>query len=436
MLDLLHKNLKAKAVSEKSGVPLTLTRSGSAAKLEAIHQNIVQMLRDNGLIGKPEDEEKVHDDDDDNESCDVLKEIDTGVRTLSQQRFYYDQTKAKDKAYVLLQEIEKLENDHEKDKKIAEAQQKSLDPAVSMKYIEKQFELVKALPVEELQEEIEELIAEICPGTPIRRSSEGNDHSSNGLNETLDSLIDRLVKALPVEELQEEIEELIAEICPGTPIRRYLIVAMVMFFEEGAEIGVGDMKQHIWATENKRFTISVVRRRFWRRRKPKTAKKKAQKSSSAGSEHKQKTIEIVEDRQGHGTHPYVSMGAPIFSRRGSCRECGEKIKELKDFEKQIKANKKLITKYIVQVDDKVDLCLHIASNSHWTKWMLDLLHKNLKAKAVSEKSGVPLTLTRSGSAAKLEAIHQNIVQMLRDNGLIGKPEDEEKVHDDDDDNES
>ncbi|GFQ07859.1 hypothetical protein PHJA_002929900 [Phtheirospermum japonicum] len=215
MLDLLHKNLKAKAVSEKSGVPLTLTRSGSAAKLEAIHQNIVQMLRDNGLIGKPEDEEKVHDDDDDNESCDVLKEIDTG-------RFYYDQTKAKDKAYVLLQEIEKLENDHEKDKKIAEAQQKSLDPAVSMKYIEKQFELVKALPVEELQEEIEELIAEICPRDAHQKmyekarnyisntcyaiiskrkefwqgslplASEGNDHSSNGLNETLDSLIDRV----------------------------------------------------------------------------------------------------------------------------------------------------------------------------------------------------------------------------------------------------
>ncbi|GFP94755.1 hypothetical protein PHJA_001619900 [Phtheirospermum japonicum] len=208
-----EKQIKAKKdLITKSGVPLTLERSDSAAKLEVIDEKIDQMLRDNGFDWPnwrrtfPDDDN----DDDDDKSYDVLEEIDTGL-------YYYRQTKAKEKAYVLLQEIEKLEKEHEKDKKTAE------DPAVSsMKYIEKQVELVKALPVEELQEEVEELIAEICPRDVHLKmcrkardyisstcyamiskrkefwlgctslASKGNGHSSNGLKQTLDSLLDKL----------------------------------------------------------------------------------------------------------------------------------------------------------------------------------------------------------------------------------------------------
>ncbi|GFP94775.1 hypothetical protein PHJA_001621900 [Phtheirospermum japonicum] len=214
MLDLLHKSLKA--VSEKSEVPSALKKSHSAAKLGVIYQNMTQMLIDSNLIGKPE--EKVPDDDADaaaaDESYDVLGEIDSGF-------FYYKKTKAKDKAYVLLQEIEKLEKHHEMDKKTAEAQKKALDPSISRGYIEKQIELVKMFPVEELQLEAAELIAEICPrdvhlnmfgkarqyisntcAAMITKrkafcrgctspGSKGKEHSLNGLDQTLDWLIEK-----------------------------------------------------------------------------------------------------------------------------------------------------------------------------------------------------------------------------------------------------
>ncbi|KAL3653670.1 hypothetical protein CASFOL_003351 [Castilleja foliolosa] len=102
-----------------------------------------------------------------------------------------------------MKEIEKLENDHHMDKKMDKAHEMSIDPAISKKYIEKQIELVKKLPVDDLLHEVNEPIDDIrsrdfhvkmkkfwqgCPSL----ATEGSDHNSNGLNETLESLIDEV----------------------------------------------------------------------------------------------------------------------------------------------------------------------------------------------------------------------------------------------------
>ncbi|KAL6508286.1 hypothetical protein OROHE_021828 [Orobanche hederae] len=224
MLDLLHKNLKS--VSEKLGVSLTLKRTNSAAKLEDVDLGIVKLIsdsRDYGVVDDPKQETEVCDDQEQEmevsnfaDSDKIADEIDTGV-------FHYRNSKVKDKANGLLQEILEIETEHQKAKKSAEL----IDPFSSKKQIEKQIKLLKKLPVEELYLEVEELIAKISPIDNNRTMlvkaedyissivcamirarmefwrryqefpsliSKGNDkeHSLNGLNHTLDSLLNKL----------------------------------------------------------------------------------------------------------------------------------------------------------------------------------------------------------------------------------------------------
>ncbi|GFP94759.1 hypothetical protein PHJA_001620300 [Phtheirospermum japonicum] len=207
MLDLLHKNLKA--VSEKS---LTLKNIHSTSELKVTFLKIAQMVIDNKLLSKPDNFPGDGDgDDNDDDDGDVLDEIKTGFS-------HYKNTKAEGKAYDLLKGIENLEKDHEKAKETAEEQKKVLDPSISKTCIEKQIEM---FPVKELQLQAEEMIAEICPRDIHRKmfikareyiyttcyaiiieskefwrgctslESKDNEHSLNGLNQTLDSLINK-----------------------------------------------------------------------------------------------------------------------------------------------------------------------------------------------------------------------------------------------------
>ncbi|KAL6577379.1 hypothetical protein OROMI_011655 [Orobanche minor] len=73
--------------------------------------------------------------------------------------FHYRNSKVKDKANGLLQEILEIETKHQKPKKSDEL----LDHFSSRKQIEKQNKLLKKLSVEELYLEVEELIAKISP---------------------------------------------------------------------------------------------------------------------------------------------------------------------------------------------------------------------------------------------------------------------------------
>ncbi|KAL6518649.1 hypothetical protein OROGR_019151 [Orobanche gracilis] len=237
MLDLLHKNLKS--VSEKSGVSLTLKRTNSAAKLEDVDLGIVKLISDSDLIrdyGVVDDPEQETDSCDDPEqetkvshfadSDKIADEVDTVLFIKAQQGgsyrlsctrlrvFHYRNSKVKDKANGLLQEILEIETEHQKAKKSAEL----LDPFSSRKQIEKQIKLLKKLPVEELYLEVEELIAKISPidnnrkmvrkarnfVTSIvramirtrmefwRSKGNGKEHSLNGLNHTLDSLLNKV----------------------------------------------------------------------------------------------------------------------------------------------------------------------------------------------------------------------------------------------------
>ncbi|KAL3641795.1 hypothetical protein CASFOL_012610 [Castilleja foliolosa] len=198
---------KLKAVSEKAGVPWT--------ELEDIDQEITQMLINSGLLGEPEKDE--NDDSpivDDDESCDVLRNIEYGL-------FHYMKTKAKDKACAVLREMEMLEKEREMDMETAKAQNKSLGSAVSKNYIEKQIEVLMKLPVNELHDEMKEVIAKIRPrdhqqlfvearqsmydicSTIIGKKiefwqnspslpNERNEHVKNGLKETLELLLDEV----------------------------------------------------------------------------------------------------------------------------------------------------------------------------------------------------------------------------------------------------
>ncbi|KAL6509639.1 hypothetical protein OROGR_022949 [Orobanche gracilis] len=224
MLDLLHKNLKS--VSEKLGVSFTLKRSNSAAKLEDVDLGIVKLIsdgRDSGVVDDLEQETEVCDDPEQEtevshfaDSDKIADEIDTGV-------FHYRNSKIKDKANGLLQEILEIETEHQKAKKSAEL----LDPFYSKKQIKKQIKLLKKLPVEELYIEVEELIAKISPIGNNRKmllkaknyissivramiktrmefwrryqespslisKGNGKEHSLNGLNLTLDSLLNKV----------------------------------------------------------------------------------------------------------------------------------------------------------------------------------------------------------------------------------------------------
>ncbi|KAL6533360.1 hypothetical protein OROMI_027472 [Orobanche minor] len=117
MLDLLHKNLKS--VSEKLGVSLTLKRSNSAAKLEDVDLGIVKLISDSDLTrdyGVADASEACDDPEHETEvshfadSDKIADEIDTGV-------FHYRNSKVKDKANGLLQEILEIETEHQKAKK-------------------------------------------------------------------------------------------------------------------------------------------------------------------------------------------------------------------------------------------------------------------------------------------------------------------------------
>ncbi|KAL6533349.1 hypothetical protein OROMI_027461 [Orobanche minor] len=133
MLDLLHKNLKS--VSEKLGVSLTLKRTNSAAKLEDVDLGIVKLMsdsdliRDYGVVDDPEQEIEVsHFADKISDSDKIADEIDTlaiGAPIV----FHYRNSKVKDKANGLLQEILDIETEHQKAKK-------SADQFSSMKKIE------------------------------------------------------------------------------------------------------------------------------------------------------------------------------------------------------------------------------------------------------------------------------------------------------------
>ncbi|KAL3653671.1 hypothetical protein CASFOL_003352 [Castilleja foliolosa] len=208
LFDLLQK----KTQGSELGVSWRVDDSSSAAKLGIIDEKITRILIERGLCGEPDEKDpNLHDLDDD----DVLETIHIGY-------YRWGKTKAKDTAYAIMEEIEELENDHNMEKKMAEEQNTTIDPAISKKYIEKQIELVKKLPVDDLLHEVNELIGDIrsrdfhykmyketrefisktCFAIIQKRkkfwqgrpslATEGSDHNSNGLNETLDSLIDEV----------------------------------------------------------------------------------------------------------------------------------------------------------------------------------------------------------------------------------------------------
>ncbi|KAL3653622.1 hypothetical protein CASFOL_003303 [Castilleja foliolosa] len=212
-LEFFQKKLKA--VSEKSGVPWTPIKCISTA--EDIDKEITHMLRKCGILPQlnddddddDDDDSAIVDDDDDDDDDDVLGSIDYAL-------FYYKKTKSNNNAYAILQEMEKLEKDRQ-----MEEQNKNLDPAFSKNYIEKQIEELKKLSVEDLRNEVKKVIAEIRPKDhrklfeEARQSmydacyaiigkrmefwqkspsvaNEGNEHISNGLEETLNSLLDEV----------------------------------------------------------------------------------------------------------------------------------------------------------------------------------------------------------------------------------------------------
>ncbi|KAL3653644.1 hypothetical protein CASFOL_003325 [Castilleja foliolosa] len=209
MLHLLQNKLKP--VYEELGVPL---EHEEYARFEVIDEKVKQKLRDCGLLHKPEEKDDVTYSDIP-ESRTVLDYADTGD-------FNYSQTKAKDKACNIIKDIEKLEKEHDKDKQTAEAQKNSIDPAVSKMYIEKQIELVKDLPVEDLLDEVEALIRDIHPRDEkyekfdesrnyiystcaviitkkneywqgaLSLAIEGGHHNSNKLDEILESLLEEV----------------------------------------------------------------------------------------------------------------------------------------------------------------------------------------------------------------------------------------------------
>ncbi|CAA0813039.1 Unknown protein, partial [Striga hermonthica] len=214
MLDLLLRQLED--LCEKSGIPLKLENDPAAANLETVFLRLAHMLKDNGVISSIETPEydKEH-----YVTC-VSFEIADGV-------LCYQRTKASDRASALLQVMAQVDDDHEREKKAAEAEGKMLAPSISKRFIEKQIEVVKKFPVEELYVEAEKLVSKICPieekrlmGREIRlyitktnramiveikgfwqqyvepsslddvgSQGAGIRHDLNGLNKTLDSLL-------------------------------------------------------------------------------------------------------------------------------------------------------------------------------------------------------------------------------------------------------
>ncbi|KAL3653733.1 hypothetical protein CASFOL_003414 [Castilleja foliolosa] len=198
MLGFLENKLKA-AVSEGSGVSWTLEKSDSAAaELKRIDKEIAKRLNDAGLLGDPGDTIQMT----------MMMMI---TMSISWIKLIMGNTKAKDEAYVLFEGIESLEKDWLMHKETSDAHK-----------LERQIEIVKKFPVGKLQDEVEELIEKIpsreffsmifgkardyiynVSYSFIRKRQEfwkgfslptkGNDHSSNGLKETLDSLIEEVI---------------------------------------------------------------------------------------------------------------------------------------------------------------------------------------------------------------------------------------------------
>ncbi|KAL3653113.1 hypothetical protein CASFOL_002794 [Castilleja foliolosa] len=133
-------NIKMRLVN-KLGVPCPPVRSNSADLLEIVDKTIFHRLREVGLIKFGNYSTVGYDEEDIN----ILEKLETG-------RWYYRNTKAKVEVYLILQAMENLEKEWE-GYKIDETQK-----------LVKQIECVEKLPVKQLQNEVEELIAQIFPG--------------------------------------------------------------------------------------------------------------------------------------------------------------------------------------------------------------------------------------------------------------------------------
>ncbi|KAL3653664.1 hypothetical protein CASFOL_003345 [Castilleja foliolosa] len=212
LFNMFQKNLKA--VCKELEVPLKLDK---CSRLETLDKYVTQKLIDCQIIGprveKDQDPDTVDSEDSTPSDSYIVLE------TLGHGYNHYERTIAKDKAFDIIKKIENLENAHDMAKKIAQAEKMSLDPAVSKNYLEEQIEYVEKLPIDELLHEFDELIgrfhtrdyhnavydkarefiSKTCfdmiekgkkfwQGAPSL-STECSDHNSNGLNETLDSLI-------------------------------------------------------------------------------------------------------------------------------------------------------------------------------------------------------------------------------------------------------
>ncbi|CAA0824699.1 Unknown protein, partial [Striga hermonthica] len=208
LLDSLFRHLKE--VYEKLGVPFTLHSDNNFGDIAVrIHKKLI----DYHLLDETEEVEP--------DDKFLLSPISDKMPHLF---FLYDGTKVKDEAFHILKIIAKLEKEHEMKKKAAQEHGEVLDPLISKKYIEEQIKLVEQLPVEGLQEEATEqipivflapqtrvvveevlsLIDKTCRAVVKERNvfwkqnpecrasaSESKGHHLNGLNKTLDSLLEK-----------------------------------------------------------------------------------------------------------------------------------------------------------------------------------------------------------------------------------------------------
>ncbi|GER46676.1 GMP synthase [glutamine-hydrolyzing] [Striga asiatica] len=208
MLDLLYKHLEE--VYQKSGAKFSRKRSRSDDLMGDMYYELVEMHGSCNLIdehfenittvvGKP--------------SLDPIgPEIHYGF-------IKYEITAVKDKAFAILQQMAKL--DDEMEKKGAE---EGLDHSISKHYLEEQIKLVMELPAREVCEEATNIIP-VALSVPYKRllvreastfifgtsrdiirerdsfwqqflkrpsSGESKEHVSNGLNQTLHSLLQKV----------------------------------------------------------------------------------------------------------------------------------------------------------------------------------------------------------------------------------------------------
>ncbi|KAL3653716.1 hypothetical protein CASFOL_003397 [Castilleja foliolosa] len=372
----------------KSGGSWTLEKSDSAAaQLKRIDKKIAESLRDAGLLGDPGD---TYSDDDDSAATDnnvnILDKIKTG-------RFRYRNTKAKDEAYVLFEGIENLEKDWLMHKETSEAHK-----------LERQIEIVKKFPVGKLQDEVEELIEKIpsreffsmifgkardyiynVSYSCIRKRQEfwkgfslptkGNDHNSNGLKETLDSLI-----------------------------------------EEGFKISSSSALCYLSPFESENMSEAESTRQA------------DLTTPDPDLEKKHQEVEIL----GQARRCVLWTPEMDFTQLCSCHDCLNKIKWLNEFQKELMAKRRLINRSGADLENKESLCMDIFLSLISTKDILRFLKNKLKA--VCEKSEVPWTLERSSSIDcsidKLNQMLKKMAKMLRGAGVFGEHGDTDSDNDD------